>query len=89
MNRLSIRLYQSGDEPRCREIFDSNNPEYFGDNEREPFLDWLRKSDRDPYWVLEDDGEIVACGGVRVIPEGWGPGLDQVVMRREPDPPKA
>ena len=59
----TVRSYSSGDRETCLKIFDSNVPGgYFSAHERagyESFLDRLPG----PYLVVEDENEIVACGG--------------------------
>lgn len=76
---LTFRAYRPTDEAGCLEIFTSNIPEYFSEEEREDFIDFLRRLPG-RYGVVEDgDGHIVACGGVaasRTDPRGadltWG-----------------
>ncbi len=73
-----IREYLPGDKEDCLSIFDSNVPDYFVDNERQEYLEWLDKTDRAPYYVLLQDSEIVAAGGVYIDKEmniaglAWG-----------------
>ena len=59
----TVRSYSSHDKEACLKIFDSNVPRgYFLSHERgeyESFLDNLPG----PYLVVEDESEIVACGG--------------------------
>jgi predicted GNAT family N-acyltransferase len=59
----TVRSYSSDDREACLRIFDSNVPGgYFLAHERmeyESFLDHLPG----PYLVVEDQNEIVACGG--------------------------
>ena len=58
-----MRSYSADDREACLGIFDSNVPSgYFAAHERtefEAFLDHLPG----PYFVVEEDDEIVACGG--------------------------
>jgi hypothetical protein len=58
-----MRKYSANDREACLKIFDSNVPVVdFSASERiqyEGFLDHLPG----PYFVVEDDKEIVACGG--------------------------
>ncbi|HRI64420.1 MAG TPA: GNAT family N-acetyltransferase [Polyangium sp.] len=75
----TFRDYTPADRPGCLEVFDSNIPEFFSDEEREYFLEFL---DRLPgrYGVIVDaHGRIVGCGGIaasRTDPQGadltWG-----------------
>ncbi len=47
----------------CMAIFDSNCPDYFLPEERPEFKDWLTNK-KEPYWVLVNQGEVIACGGI-------------------------
>lgn len=73
-----IREYESEDKKACLSIFDSNVPDYFVDNERQEYLEWLDETDRAPYYVLSLGNEIVAAGGIYVDNEknvaglAWG-----------------
>lgn len=67
----SIRNYTASDRDACRAIFVSNMPTFFAPEELVDFDDWLdgyRKKDVsddtvDAYFVLENDGRLLACGG--------------------------
>ena len=78
MANPQIREYRSEDKAACMAIFESNLPQYFVEEEREQFEDWLDKEDREVYYVLLDDDELVACGGIYEDPElnivglAWG-----------------
>lgn len=61
---MKIRPYQKSDKEACLHIFESNRPKYFMAEERQQFIDWLEKPDREAYYVGEINGEIVACGGI-------------------------
>lgn len=65
--------------PRCREyvpedftgaltVFDSNVPRFFSTRERAVFIDFLSNLPG-PYFVLESDHTIVACGGYAIVPD--------------------
>lgn len=71
---VTIRDYQPSDEVACLGVFNSNIPKYFAEGERQEYLRFLRdKADRQTYLVLEQDQEIVGCGGYYVkLGEGWG-----------------
>lgn len=61
-----VREYVPDDLPAVLEIFDSNVPAYFTPEERaalEGFLDDLPG----PYYVVESEGSIAACGGYAVV----------------------
>ncbi len=76
---MNIRHYHASDEYRCLEIFDSNLPKYFAKEERPLFREALTGiTEAAPYFVLEVEDEVVACGGVfanhekRVAGLSWG-----------------
>lgn len=58
---MNIREYKESDLETVIAIFNSNIDPYFLDEERAGFLDYLNKADH--YLILEDEGEIRACGG--------------------------
>jgi len=47
----------------CMDIFNSNCPFYFLEEERDEYSEWLKKAN-EPYWVLIDDNKVVACAGI-------------------------
>lgn len=52
----------------CIGIFDSNLGKYFAPEERQEFIDYLdRLGPDDHYFVLLDQGWVVACGGYYVV----------------------
>ncbi len=75
---MNIREYNAGDKAACIAIFDSNIPQYFMAEERQEFEDWLDKEDREVYYVMIDNDEIVACGGIyedteqNFVGQAWG-----------------
>ncbi len=89
-----LRPYTLADRDRCLDIFDTNVPRYFDPAEREQFASFLM-APLGHYFVVERDGEVVACGGYLVLSDPsvaeltWarqvsdrGPGL--TVMRALP-----
>lgn len=61
---MNIRKYQHADKEQCLEIFHKNVGQFFTLDEL-PFFDlWLENSDNYPYFVVEMDGHVVACGGI-------------------------
>ncbi|MCD5984614.1 GNAT family N-acetyltransferase [Pseudomonas sp. CDFA 610] len=61
-----LRPYLPANRDICLEIFDSNTPRFFDPSERDKFARFLL----DPvgsYFVLERDGEVLACGGYLVL----------------------
>lgn len=72
-----LRPYTAADEETCLALFDSNVPASFSAEERVEFLAFLRALPG-PYFVLEQDGRAVGCGGYALAPDGttadlcWG-----------------
>lgn len=74
---MEIRAFEPKDRVCCLEIFDSNCPPFFYPDEKYWFELWLTgieqgtiaysNSDRDFYWVLEKDGQVIACAGFYLI----------------------
>ena len=58
-----IRKYQSEDKDAVMALIDLNIPEYFDESERHDFEDYL-ENEREDYFVIEQDGKIVASGGI-------------------------
>ncbi|GAA5511468.1 hypothetical protein Dcar01_00178 [Deinococcus carri] len=65
---MSIRPYSPADRAACLALFDSNVPEFFLPEERAEFAAFLGQpfdpGESGEYFVLEDAGRVVACGGV-------------------------
>ncbi|WP_420595545.1 GNAT family N-acetyltransferase [Deinococcus sp.] len=61
-----FRPYAPADRPVCLTLFDSNLPRYFAEHERTDFAAFLNKveAESEPYFVIERDASVVACGGV-------------------------
>ena len=74
MVNISIREYQPSDQAACLEVFRSNFPHYFSEEDLDEYLEFLNDpEDRQNYLVLEKDQKIVGCGGYYVVHErGWG-----------------
>lgn len=74
---LLSRPYQPADLEACLRLFDGNTPYFFDPSERELFIGYLGRSSA-PFFVIERDGAIVACGGYAIEPDGvtasltWG-----------------
>ena len=83
MEVLEIRLYQKTDLEACLTVFDSNIPQYFMQSERDEFIEWLAKPDRDDYYVLLHKGALVACGGIYHDPENRETGLAWGMVRKD------
>lgn len=65
---VRVREYTAHDLAPCLAIFDSNVPEFFTAPER-PLFEGFLEDLPGPYFVLEDAGAIVACGGYAISPE--------------------
>ena len=62
MRALEFRPCAPADRDACIEIFKSNTPCYFGVEELSDFEKFLAKLPY-PYYVVAQDGKVVACGG--------------------------
>ncbi len=75
---MPIRPYQVADANACLSLFDSNVPEYFAPAERADFEQFLERDAQScAYQLIEQDGRVVACGGLAIRPDGvagfcWG-----------------
>jgi N-acetylglutamate synthase-like GNAT family acetyltransferase len=90
---LTFRPYRLADRAACLSIFDGNTPDFFAPSERAEYADFLSAL-KEPYFVLETLGEVVACGGVYAVEEraglSWGMvarpyhrcGLGRVLLER-------
>lgn len=58
----TLRSYRPTDRRACLDLFDGNTPEFFLPHERAEFEDWLDAPGE--YLVIEDAGQVVACGGI-------------------------
>lgn len=59
---MQVRRYSSEDKLACLEIFSSNIPTFFAENELNEF-DVFLDSDSASYLVIENEGKIYGCGG--------------------------
>ncbi|BDP42366.1 N-acetyltransferase [Deinococcus aetherius] len=68
----TIRPFTPADREACLALFDSNVPDFFLPQERAEFEAWLGQpfdsGEYGEYFVLEDGGRVVACGGVWLDP---------------------
>lgn len=74
---FNIIPYQPQHREVCIEIFRSNIPNFFLENEVALFTDYLDQQAQENYWVLKQDERIVACGGYAIETSGvarlvWG-----------------
>jgi ribosomal protein S18 acetylase RimI-like enzyme len=61
-----IRPYNSEDETQVLALFNLNYPKFFAVEEKSDFIFYLH-SERELYFVVEYQNEIVACGGINFI----------------------
>jgi predicted GNAT family N-acyltransferase len=71
---MIVRAYCKDDHFACIEIFKSNTPKFFAENELNDFEFWLNGKDQNVlayqntqeeyFYVLEHDGSVKACGGM-------------------------
>jgi ribosomal protein S18 acetylase RimI-like enzyme len=73
--RWKQRAYEPSDKEACLHIFISNTPEYFLDNERQDFANYLEEH-AEGYLVVESEmGNVVACGGYVIGLDGGAASL--------------
>ena len=78
-----FRPYTPADRESCLALFDSYCPPFFGASERADFEEFLSDpADHGEYLVLEQGGEVLACGGVWLDGNGTG-GLSWGMVRRD------
>lgn len=75
------RPYRPEDEAACLALFTSNMPDLFAPQERLEFAEFL-KTMHDPYFVIEDGEQLVACGGVFLRRDGRTAGLSWGMVER-------
>ncbi|HSI33613.1 MAG TPA: GNAT family N-acetyltransferase [Tepidisphaeraceae bacterium] len=68
---IAIRDYVASDAGACLGLFDGNTPGYFAADERALFEAFLRRDDHE-FFVAEDSGVVVGCGGFKVNEYGVG-----------------
>ncbi len=73
---ISVRLYTPADRAACMAIFSGNVPEFFDSSETADFARFLDTlAEAWAYQVLEQNGRVVACGGLERSGEGKRAGL--------------
>lgn len=75
---MKIRPYAPADHAACLAIFAGNLPRYFAPAELPDFARWLDAQDAgrlaypeslaEPYFVVEEAGQVVACCGLGILP---------------------
>lgn len=63
--RVTFRDYSESDRDECLRLFRSNSPRFFRDHERPEFEAFL-DSGECPYFVIEEAGTVVGCGGTGI-----------------------
>ncbi len=72
-----FRPYLPTDKTDCLNLFESNTPKYFGPTERPDFENFLTQLPC-PFFVVEAEGTVIACGGYGKEPQtgkivlAWG-----------------
>lgn len=61
---MEITDYKDSYKNSCIEIFESNLPVFFADDEKALFIEYLDKFAGENYYVVKKDGNIIACGGI-------------------------
>ena len=61
---MKIREYTRTDRDTCIDMFKSNIPKFFLHKEIKDYEDFLDSMVLGAYWVLENQGKIIACGGI-------------------------
>jgi ribosomal-protein-alanine N-acetyltransferase len=59
----TIRPYASADQETLLQLLRLNTPHYFAPEEEADFVHYL-KNEREEYFVLEYQGEVIGCGGI-------------------------
>jgi len=68
---IAIRDYVASDAGGCLGLFDGNTPGYFAPGERPMLEAFLRRDDHE-FFVAEESGVVVGCGGFKVNEYGVG-----------------
>lgn len=64
-----IRPYKSSDKERLVELLRLNTPAYFAPEEESDYLQYLDHL-IESYYVVEEDGVVLGCGGINYVEEG-------------------
>lgn len=78
---MKILKYAPVFKEKCIEIFESNMPKFFAAEELQPFIDFLDRDIEDNYFLVEKDGDIIACGGVFLTEDAEEAGLSWGMVR--------
>lgn len=75
---MKIIPFQDKYKTECLAIFKSNVPKYFAEYEYDDFSKWIDTEQAKDYLLLEDNNELVGCGGTFIDDEkkecgfAWG-----------------
>jgi N-acetylglutamate synthase-like GNAT family acetyltransferase len=73
LSTFRLRKFRQSDAADCCAVFLSNVPKFFRAEELPEFQNYLESFAEGDYWVVGDGSNtIVACGGIRVKPDGEG-----------------
>jgi N-acetylglutamate synthase-like GNAT family acetyltransferase len=78
---VNIRAYRVHDRDACLQILEGNTPEFFVPNDRDELANFLDNLPG-PYYIVEQTGEVIACGGWAMDDEQIGV-LTWGMVRRE------
>lgn len=67
MKNIQIRPYYSKDKNQISSLFDLNTPKFFALSERDDLINYL-KNERENYFVVEKEKNIIGAGGMNYIP---------------------
>lgn len=63
-----IRTYDGEDLEGVLSLIRANTPAFFDPSEEEEFKEYL-ETEREDYFVIVDQGKIIACGGINYFPD--------------------
>ncbi|MBL6447817.1 GNAT family N-acetyltransferase [Fulvivirga sp. 29W222] len=68
MHHTNIRPYKDTDKEELIKLMRLNTPQYFDPSEESEFASYL-ENELESYYVVEENGEIVGCGGINYFPD--------------------
>lgn len=66
---MKIRKFIRKDFESIRSIFNANTPQFFDPSEEKELIHYLN-SEIEDYFVIENDGQIIGCGGINYMDNG-------------------
>ena len=79
---MIFRAYQPRDYDACLALFQGNTPDFFAENEVAEYADFLERMPC-PYFVVEDSGAVVGCGGIVIDEQEHRAGLAWGLVDRQ------